>query len=91
MPATSRTAAVQHRPGRSTNDPNRAQSAIESAANVAIGYGVAVASQIAILPLFGVRLPLSDNLLIGAYFTAISLARSYVVRRMFNAAVNAKK
>ncbi len=69
----------------------RAQSAIESAANVAIGYGVAVASQIAILPLFGVRLPLSDNLLIGAYFTAISLARSYVVRRMFNAAVNAKK
>lgn len=69
----------------------RVMSAAESAANVAIGYGVAVGSQIAILPLFGVNLPLADNLLIGVYFTAISLARSYVVRRVFNAAVNRKK
>ena len=70
----------------------RAHSALESLANVAIGYGVAVASQIVILPLFGAHLPLSDNLLIGAWFTVISLARSYVVRRVFNAAaVNAKK
>lgn len=71
---------------------SRAMSAVESVANVAIGYGVAVTSQIAILPLFGVHLPLSDNLLIGAWFTVISLARSYVVRRVFNAAaVNVKK
>lgn len=70
---------------------SRAMSAIESAANVAIGYGVAVGSQIAILPLFGVHLPLADNMAIGAWFTAISLARSYVVRRVFNAAVNAQK
>ncbi len=70
----------------------RAMSAVESVANVAIGYGVAVASQIVIFPLFGVHLPLSDNLLIGAWFTVISLARSYVVRRVFNAAaVNVKK
>ena len=64
----------------------RAMSAVESVANVAIGYGVAVASQIAILPLFGVHLPLADNLLIGAFFTVISLVRSYLVRRAFNAA-----
>lgn len=71
---------------------SRAMSGAESVANVAIGYGVAVASQLVIFPLFGVHLPLSDNLLIGAWFTVISLARSYVVRRMFNAAaVNAKK
>jgi hypothetical protein len=63
---------------------SRRQSAIESAANVAIGYGVAVASQIAILPMFGVHLPLADNLVIGGYFTAISLVRSYAVRRLFN-------
>jgi len=61
----------------------RAQSAVESVANVAIGYGVAVASQIAILPLFGVHLPLSDNLAIGGYFTLISLVRSYALRRWF--------
>ena len=65
----------------------RAMSAAESVANVAIGYGVAVASQIVILPLFGVHLPLADNLLIGLWFTVISLARSYIVRRAFNAAV----
>lgn len=70
---------------------SRAMSGAESVANVAIGYGVAVASQIAIFPLFGVHLPLSDNLLIGAWFTVISLARSYIVRRAFNAAVDAKK
>ena len=70
----------------------RAHSALESVANVAIGYGVAVASQVVILPLFGVHLALADNLAIGAWFTVISLARSYVVRRVFNAAaVNAKK
>ena len=71
---------------------SRAMSGAESVANVAIGYGVAVASQLVIFPLFGVHLPLSDNLLIGAWFTAISLVRSYAVRRLFNAAaVNAKK
>lgn len=70
---------------------SRAMSAAESVANVAIGYGVAVASQIAIFPLFGVHLPLADNLLIGAWFTVISLARSYVVRRAFNAAVDGQK
>lgn len=63
---------------------SRAMSAVESVANVAIGYGVAVASQIAIFPLFGVHLPLADNLVIGGYFTAISLVRSYAVRRLFN-------
>ena len=62
----------------------RLQSAIESAANVAIGYGVAVASQMAIFPLFGIHATLADNLLIGGYFTIISMARSYVVRRLFN-------
>ena len=70
----------------------RLNSAFEAMVNVAIGYGVAVASQIAIFPLFGVHLPLADNLAIGAFFTVISLARSYAVRRLFNAvAVNAKK
>ena len=60
------------------------ESAIEVVVNVLIGYVVATASQIMIFPLFGIFLPLSDNLLIGAYFTAISIVRGYVVRRIFN-------
>ena len=60
------------------------QSAIESITNVLIGYIVAVASNAAILPLFGVNLPFSDSLLIGVWFTVISLIRGYAVRRWFN-------
>ena len=63
---------------------SKTQSALESCASTAIGYLVALASQIVIFPLFGMRVSLSDNLLIGLYFTAISIARSYCVRRMFN-------
>ena len=63
---------------------SRLGSLIESAANVAIGYGVAVASQLAIFPWFGIHIPLADNLLIGVWFTVISLVRSYVIRRWFN-------
>jgi hypothetical protein len=63
---------------------SRAQSMIESAANVVIGYVVALGSQLVVFPMFGVHLPLQDNLLIGLWFTAISLVRSYLVRRWFN-------
>jgi hypothetical protein len=63
---------------------SRAQSMIESAANVVIGYMVALGSQLVVFPMFGVHLPLQDNLLIGLWFTAISLVRSYLVRRWFN-------
>ena len=61
----------------------RTHSMLESMANVLVGYGVAVGSQLAILPHFGVHLPLADNLLIGGYFTIISIARSYAMRRLF--------
>ena len=63
---------------------SRAQSMIESAANVVIGYMVALGSQLVVFPMFDVHLPLQDNLLIGLWFTAISLVRSYLVRRLFN-------
>jgi hypothetical protein len=62
----------------------RRQSLIETLAGVAIGYVVALLSQLAIFPLFGLTVPLSDNLLIGAWFTAISIVRGYYVRRLFN-------
>lgn len=62
---------------------SRRMSLIEALSNVAIGYGVAVLTQIAVFPLFGLQVSLSDNLLIGALFTLVSVARSYAVRRMF--------
>lgn len=53
--------------------------------NIAIGYGVALVSQIAIFPMFGIHVSLTTNLWIGAWFTLISLVRGYVIRRWFNA------
>ena len=64
---------------------SRKHSAIESVANVAIGYGIAVLAQIVIFPVFNIHIPLSDNLLIGVFFTIVSLIRSYCLRRLFNA------
>lgn len=63
---------------------SRTHSLIESCVNVAIGYSVALASQILVFPLFGLHVSLSANLQIGAIFTVISIARSYAVRRLFN-------
>jgi CO/xanthine dehydrogenase FAD-binding subunit len=37
-----------------------------------------------ILPAFGFDITLKDNLIIGALYTVISVARSYVIRRWFN-------
>jgi len=62
----------------------RKHSFIESLINVAIGYGVAVLSQILIFPLFGIDVPASSNIKIAAWFTVISIVRSYGVRRIFN-------
>lgn len=70
-------------------EQTRLQSLIESIINIIIGYGVALLSQWIIFPLFGIHISLTDNLLIGAWFTGISLVRSYVIRRWFNARLKA--
>lgn len=62
----------------------RRGSLIEAVANVVIGYWVAIAAQMAIFPMFGVALPASEHLAIGALFTGVSLVRSYMLRRAFN-------
>lgn len=62
----------------------RLGSLIESGANISIGYGVALASQILIFPLYQIHIPLTTNLWIGVWFTAVSLVRSYTIRRLFN-------
>jgi hypothetical protein len=59
-------------------------SAVEAVANVAIGYVVAVAANAVVLPLFNLHPSALDSFAIGALFTAISLARSYALRRLFN-------
>jgi len=63
---------------------SRTMSLIEAAANVLVGYSVAVATQAVVFPLFGLHASLDQNLAIGLIFTVMSLVRSYALRRMFN-------
>jgi hypothetical protein len=56
---------------------------IEAWLNVAIGYGVALASQLIVFPWFGIHVGLSENIAIGLVFTVISIVRSFAVRRLF--------
>lgn len=59
-------------------------SMIETCSNVAIGYFVAVLAQIVIFPFFDINIPIESNMAIGAFFTMVSIIRSYAIRRLFN-------
>ena len=56
---------------------------VEAIANVIVGYGVAVGTQILIFPIFGPHTTLAQNLKMGAVFTVVSIARSDILRRVF--------
>lgn len=62
---------------------SRAMSLVESVANVIVGYGVAVGTQILIFPVFGLHATLAQNLKMGIIFSFVSIARSFALRRLF--------
>ncbi|MGI3212869.1 DUF7220 family protein [Roseovarius tibetensis] len=64
---------------------SRKMSMIEAVTNVVAGYGIAVLTQTLIFPIFGLHVTLAQNLKIGLVFTLVSLARSYALRRLFEA------
>jgi len=62
---------------------SRLMSLVETVANVIVGYGVAVVTQIVVFPWFGIEATLDEHLVIGLAFVGVSLARGYLLRRMF--------
>ncbi len=64
---------------------SRLMSLVESFANVLVGFGVAVVTQMLVFPLFGLAITVTENLMIGLIFTAVSIVRSYALRRGFEA------
>ncbi len=62
---------------------SRVMSLVESKANVIVGYGVAVVTQIVVFPWFGIEVGLADNMKIGLAFVGVSLVRGYLLRRLF--------
>ena len=67
----------------------RLVSAIESLVNIAIGMGVALASQYIVFPIVGIEnVSHSVHIQITLWFTAISFFRSYLIRRWFSKRLN---
>lgn len=64
---------------------SRGMSMVEAVANVLVGFGIAVGTQVMVFPLFGLQASIEDNLLIGAIFTVVSIVRGYTLRRLFEA------
>lgn len=62
---------------------SRLMSLVEATTNVVVGYLLAIATQIAVFPWFGIDAGLSDHLTIGLAFVGVSLVRGYLLRRLF--------
>lgn len=62
---------------------SRAMSLVEALANVAVGFVVAVLTQRAVFPLFGLATDWSVDFAIGGLFTLVSIIRSFLMRRLF--------
>ena len=62
---------------------SRVMSLIEATTNVVVGYVLAIGTQLAVFPLFGLEAALGEHLAIGGAFVMVSLARGYVLRRLF--------
>jgi len=62
-----------------------AMSLLEAISNVVVGYGVAVVTQMLVFPVFSLQTTLGQNLKMGLVFTVVSIARSFTLRRVFEA------
>lgn len=64
---------------------SRLDSLMESLTNIVIGLIIStIANQLILPAILGITITFGENVLIGAIFTAISLVRSYSIRRAFN-------
>ena len=63
---------------------SKKQSLIEAITNTAVGFGISLLSIFIIFPVLGIHSTPGKNVAITLYFTVISIARSYVLRRFFN-------
>lgn len=68
------------------------QSKLESLAevclNVAIGWVIALLTQLIVFPMFGINVTVGEQLSISVIFTVVSIVRGYIIRRWFNAGIH---
>ena len=63
---------------------SKRESMIETLTSVFVVWLIGVILNMLVLPLFDYDVNLTDGVLISIIFTAVSVVRSYVVRRFFN-------
>lgn len=63
---------------------SRIGSLTEKIIDLTIGYFVAVAMQLVLYPIFNIQISLEQSFQVAALFTAVSLVRGYIIRRIFN-------
>lgn len=61
----------------------RLVSLIEALFNTGLGFGISIATGVLVYPLFDVQLRITEISGITAIFTATSIIRGYIVRRLF--------
>lgn len=64
---------------------SRLASFIESAINILVGFGISLGAQMIFLPMIGVPINHMQNFIFACIMTVISLARSFILRRIFEA------
>ena len=62
---------------------SKAMSFAEAVTNVVAGYGIALLTQLLLFPALGLTIAITENIVIAAVFTIVSLVRSFVLRRLF--------
>lgn len=63
---------------------SKTDSALEALTNILIGAGAALCAQLIWFPIIGKEFTLTENLYTTAFFTLVSFARAYYLRRLFN-------
>ena len=60
-------------------------SVVEAATNVVVGFAFALVTQFTVFPMLGLAVSVTNNLILGCIFTAVSMVRSFTLRRLFEA------
>lgn len=55
----------------------------EAVINTVVGYGISLLAYQYVMPLLGFKTTWTDSVILVAVFSAISIVRNYVIRRMF--------
>lgn len=64
---------------------SRLMSFVESTTSTLAGFGISLAAQWFFLPLLGVEITFAQNVVFAVIMTAISIARGFLLRRLFEA------